>query len=278
MNEKKKLIDIPGEISINNQCDLLGLSKGSLYYNPEASFTKNELEILNRMDEIYTDCPFYGYRKIHQELIREGFAIGKDKVLRFMQVLGIEALCPGAKKYTSVPDKNHKVYPYLLNDIEINSPNQVWAIDITYIRMTGGFIYLVAIIDWYSKFLLSYRLSNSLELYFCKEALNEALDIYEKPDIFNSDQGSQFTSFDFTKILLEKEIAISMDSKGRAIDNRIIERFFRTIKYENIYPYEYSSLLQVKKGIGEYIQFYNYRRLHQTLDYLTPAEVYFGNF
>lgn len=277
MNEKKKLIDIPGEISINNQCDLLGLSKGSLYYNPEASFTKNELEILNRMDEIYTDCPFYGYRKIHQELIREGFAIGKDKVLRFMQVLGIEALCPGAKKYTSVPDKNHKVYPYLLNDIEINSPNQVWAIDITYIRMTGGFIYLVAIIDWYSKFLLSYRLSNSLELYFCKEALNEALDIYEKPDIFNSDQGSQFTSFDFTKILLEKEIAISMDSKGRAIDNRIIERFFRTIKYENIYPYEYSSLLQVKKGIGEYIQFYNYKRLHQTLDYLTPAEVYFGN-
>jgi putative transposase len=264
------------QLSINSQCKLLGLSKGSLYYKKKSRFNSEDLKILNRMDEIYSKTPIYGYRKIHQELKHDGFEIGKDRVLKYMQVLGIEAIYPRRFKTTSVKDKSHKVYPYLLNGMEISQPNQVWAIDITYIRLTGGFVYFVGIIDWYSRCLLSYQISNSLEIHFCLDVLKEALSLFPKPQIFNSDQGSQFTSEQFTNILKENEIAISMDSKGRALDNIIIERFFRTLKYEDIYLKEYQNVKELKQGINEYIDFYNNERFHQSLNYHTPKEMYKG--
>ena len=182
LTDKKKLIDKADSLSINKQCKILGLSKGSLYYKPDYPYSQKELAILNRMDELYTDYPFYGYRKMYHQLKREGFIVGRDKILKYMKVLGLESLCPRAKIGLSIPNKEHKIYPYLLNDIEICLANQVWAIDITYIRLTGGFAYLVAIIDWYSKYILSYRVSNSLELSFCKESPEEALWLFS-PDI-----------------------------------------------------------------------------------------------
>jgi putative transposase len=255
---------------------MLGLCKSSLYYRAKPQYSSEEIKILHRMDEIFTEHPFTGHRKIHKQLLREGFLIGKERVLKYMHTLGLETIYPKRKRGLSNPNKNHIIYPYLLRDIEINRPNQVWAIDITYIRMVGGFIYLVAIIDWYSRYLLAYRLSNSLEVYFCKEALLEALEKYPKPEISNSDQGSQFTSAVFTKILLDNDIRISMDSKGRAIDNIAIERFFRSLKYEKIYINEYKTVKEVKEAIKDYIQFYNNKRLHQSLEYNTPSEIYYN--
>jgi len=190
-----------------------------------------------------------------------------------MRVLGLETFYP-KKKNLSSSNKENKIYPYLLRGIKIKRPNQVWSIDITYIRMAAGFMYLAAIIDWYSKYLLSYKLSNSLEMNFCIEALKDALNIYGNPEIINSDQGSQFTSMDFTSIASKNDIKISMDSKGRALDNIAIERFFRSLKYENIYINEYNDVKELKEGINKYIEFYNLRRLHQTLNYKTPAEIY----
>ncbi len=253
---------------------MLDLCKSSLYYRARAQYSSEDIKILNRMDEIYTEQPFTGYKKIHQQLLREGFLIGRDRVLKYMHILGLETIYPKKKKGLSNPDKEHIIYPYLLKDIEITMPNKVWAIDITYIRMKGGFIYLVAIIDWFSKYLLSYRLSNSLEVSFCKKAFEDALEKYPRAEILNSDQGSQFTSSIFTKILLENNIKISMNSKGRAIDNIAIERFFRTLKYENVYINEYETVKEVKQGIKKYIQFYNVKRLHQSLEYNTPYEIY----
>lgn len=225
------------------------------------------------MDELFTEYPFYGYRKMYNQLKNEGMFVGKDKVLKYMRVLGLETFYP-EKKNLSSPNKENKIYPYLLRGIKIKRPNQVWSIDITYIRMASGFMYLAAIIDWYSKYLLSYKLSNSLEMNFCIETLKDALNSYGNPEIINSDQGSQFTSMDFTTIVSKNDIKISMDSKGRALDNIAIERFFRSLKYENIYINEYNDVKELKEGINRYIEFYNLRRLHQTLKYKTPAEIY----
>ena len=277
LETKRWLIDKEDkELSITEQCKVLGLYKSSLYYKRAPKYSEEDLKILNRMDEIFTEYPYYGYKRLHNQLLREGFDIGKDRVLKYMHVLGLEALYPKKKRGLSAPNKEHKIYPYLLKDIEIKRPNHVWAIDITYIRMKGGFVYLVAVIDWYSRYLLSHRISNSLESNFCKEALYEALSLYEKPEIFNSDQGSQFTSNEFTKTLIDNGIRISMDSKGRALDNIIIERFFRTIKYENIYISEYKIVKEVKEGVRKYIKQYNCKRLHQSLEYNTPYEIYSG--
>jgi len=262
------------EISINNQCNIIGLSKSTLYYNKKSKYSEKDREILNRIDEIYTKTPCYGYKKIHYKLLEEKFSIGKDRVLKYMKILGVEAIYPKKKKCLSKKNKEHKKYPYLLKDLEIEYPNQVWATDITYIRMKQGFMYLVVVIDWYSRYILSYNLSNSLDIYFCKESLYEALEKYGKPLIFNTDQGSQFTSNKFTKILIEKDIKISMTSKGRALDNIIIERFFRTLKYEDIYINEYNSPIELAKGIENYIYFYNKKRIHQSLKYKTPYKYY----
>ena len=275
LESKKKIIDRNDKnISLNTQCDILGLSKGGLYYSSVPKYSHEDIKILNRMDEIFTKYPFYGYRRIHNQLLNEDFSIGKDRVLKFMKALGLETFYPKKKKGLSDPNKEHKTYPYLLKNLKINKPNHVWAVDITYIRMKGGFVYLVAIIDWFSRYLLSYKLSNSLEISFCQEALYEALDKYEKPDIFNSDQGSQFTSSKFTNILHNNNIRISMNSKGRALDNVIIERFFRSLKYENIYLNEYLSIKEVQQGLIEYIHFYNNERFHQSLKYFPPIYMY----
>ena len=272
LNDKRDCVDQKAEISINNQCLILRLSKGSLYYK---SRPKYNFEVIKRLNEVYSAYPIYGYRKLYAQLKREHIVVGRDRVLKYMRLLGVQSICTKRKKKTSIPNKDHKKYPYLLNDLNIDRPNQVWAVDITYIRLKSGFVYFVAIIDWYSKYILSYRVSNSLEVSFCKEALSEAIDCYGCPEILNSDQGSQFTSYDFTDMLLDNKISISMDSKGRAIDNRIIERFFRSLKYENVYIYEYETLKDLKSGIRDYIQFYNSERLHQTLEYQTPAEIHF---
>lgn len=223
------------------------------------------------IDELYIKMPFYGSRKMMRALRRKGHKVNRKKVQRLMRLMGIEAIYP--KPNTSRPTKGHKVYPYLLKNLTIDHPNHVWCSDITYIPMKNGFAYLTVIMDWYSRKVISWRLSNSLESNFCVDALEDALR-KGKPEIFNTDQGSQYTSKIFTDVLKSSNIQISMDGKGRAIDNIVVERFWRSIKYEKIYTGEYRSMLEVKQAIREYIDLYNSERLHETLDYYTPNEVY----
>jgi len=270
---KKSFVEKNIGLSMNQQLRLLRLSKGNYYY--KSCSERKGTEILKQINEVYSLNPIYGYRKIHAHLAREGVSIGKDRVLNYMRISGLRSICPIGQNKTTIAGNSYQKYPYLLTNLKIERANQVWAVDITYIRMRGGYVYFVAIIDWYSKYLLSYRISNSMDINFCKEALSEALSKYGHPDVFNSDQGSQFTSIEFTKMLLDNGIMISMDSKGRAIDNRVIERFFRSLKYEDIYIYKYEDIKELKKGIDEYVKYYNNRRLHQTLDYNTPHEVYY---
>lgn len=223
------------------------------------------------IDEIHTEIPFYGSRKITYKLCQRGYLVNRKRVQRLMQKMGLQAIYPGPN--TSKRRHDHKVYPYLLSDYLIVRPNQVWSTDITYIRMGSGFLYLVAVIDWYSRYVLSWQLSNTLDTYFCIESLNEALG-QGQPEIFNTDQGCQFTSKAFTQCLLDKEIAISMDSKGRALDNIFVERLWRSVKYENIYINDYRSVTEVWKGLNKYFNFYNKERIHQSLDYQTPEKVH----
>lgn len=225
------------------------------------------------VDKIYTEWPFYGVRRITGELKRQGNNFNHKRIYRLMQIMGIEALRP--KKNLSKAGKNHLIYPYLLKDLEIKSPNQVWSSDITYIPLYKGFAYLVAVIDWFSRYILSWEISNSLDVYFCLEALNNALK-KGKPEIFNTDQGSQFTSRDFSGTIIQNQVKMSMDSKGRALDNICIERFWRSLKYEDIYLRDYRSFSDLRIGLSNYFNFYNHRRVHQSLNYKTPAEVYFN--
>ena len=273
MNTKRGLIKNNKDVSMVKQCGLIDLSRGSLYYEP-VPYSEEELKLFNEIDVVYTDKPYYGHRKIWHELLRRGLLIGRDRTLKYMQIMGLKPFYP--HKGTSIPDKQHKKYPYLLKNMLICRPNQVWAADITYIRLAKGFCYLVAIIDWYSKYILSYRISTTLDASFCVDALREALEKYPAPEISNTDQGSQFTSTDYTEILLSQEIKISMDSKGRALDNIIIERFFRSLKHEDIYLKEYRCLAELKTGVAEYMFKYNHERLHEALDYRPPVEIYFG--
>jgi len=255
-------------ISIVQQCKLVSIIRSGIYYEPAPKFSKEDLLIMHEIDKIYLEYPFLGHRRIYDELIAKKFIIGRDRVLNYMKILGIKPIYPKPK--TTINNKEHKIYPYLLKELNICRTNQVWATDITYIPLHHGFCYLVAIIDWYSRKILSWRLSNTMGASFCIEALKEALDKYGKPEIFNTDQGSQFTCKDFTSILLENNIKISMDSKGRALDNIIIERFWRSLKYENIYIYNYETISEVKKGIKNYIAFYNNKRRHSALNKKTP--------
>jgi len=254
------------------RCGLVELNRSTLYYEP-VPYSEEELKLFNEIDLVYTDKPYYGHRKIWQELLRRGRSIGRDRTLNYMRIMGLEPFYP--HKNTSAPDKQHKLYPYLLKNMLICRPNQVWAADITYIRLAKGFCYLIAIIDWYSRYILSYRISTTLDVSFCLDALREALAKYPAPEISNTDQGSQFTSADYTEILLSRGIKISMDSKGRALDNIIIERFFRSLKHEDVYLKEYPSVTELKAGIAQYMFKYNHERLHEALDYRTPAEIYF---
>jgi putative transposase len=230
---------------------------------------------MNRTDEIFTAYPFLGNRRLRFFLGLEGWEVGRDWMRTIMQKLGIEAICP--KRSLSKPDKNHHIYPYLLKGVEITRSNQVWSSDITYIWLGCGFAYLMAIIDWYSRRVLSWRLSNTLDADFCIEALKESLVRHGKPDIFNTDQGAQFTSDDFVGTLLAAGVKISMDGKGRALDNVFVERLWRSVKYEDIYLHGYCTIPEVKAGLERYFVFYNTIRPHQSLGYKTPERVYFEN-
>lgn len=272
VEEKRKIIEPRHrEISIRRQCELLNLTRSNIYYEP-VEVSEETLRIMGRIDEIFTESPFYGSRRIREGLEREGFIIGRERVQTLMQQMGLRAIYPRMNLSKKQPD--HKIYPYLLTDIEIRYPNQVWSTDITYIRLKEGFLYLVAILDWYSRYVLSWRLSNSLDVHFCVEALEDALK-KGCPGIFNSDQGSQFTSNDFTGILLSKGIAISMDGRGRVFDNIFTERLWRSVKYEEVYIKGYQAYKDAREGLDGYFSFYNNRRYHQSLEYKTPHEVHY---
>lgn len=259
-------------LNLSKQCKILHVSRSAFYYRPN-TMSKADLDLLNKIDEIYTKFPYYGSRKIKAELIRQGYSVGRHKVRKFMRLLGLEAICP--KRNLSKPNKEHKIYPYLLKGMEIIRPNQVWSTDITYIRMRHGFVYLVAVIDWYSRYVLSWRISTTLDTDFCIEALREALT-KGIPEYFNTDQGSQFTSDKFTDILKSHCIKISMDGKGRASDNIFVERLWRSVKYEEVYLKSYESVLDCKINLRNYFDQYNNERLHQSLDYVTPAEIHYA--
>lgn len=262
------------DISIKRQCELLSLSRSSYYYRPDFNkITKNNL-YKKLIFEEYIKHPFYGYRKITIAIRKKGYKVNKKRIQRLMQKMGIQAIYP--KPNLSKPSSEHKKYPYLLRGLNINHSNQVWATDITYIKITGGFIYLVAIIDIFSRKALSWKISNTLDVDFCIDILKSAIHKYGKPEIFNSDQGSQFTSIEFTNILKNNQIKISMDGKGRAKDNIYIERLWRSLKYEDIYIKEYQTVPECVAGINNYFYFYNTERFHQSLKYETPNDIYFG--
>jgi putative transposase len=259
------------DLSVRRQCSMLGVARSSVYRQPRP-VNDNDLEAMRRIDALFTVRPFFGARRIARTLSEEGFPIDRKRARRLMRLMGIEAL--GPKPRTTKPAPEHKIYPYLLRDLTIDRPNQVWAADITYIPVPRGFLYLTAVIDWASRAVLSWRLSNTMDASFCVEALEEALARYGKPDIFNTDQGSQFTSAAFTAVLIEAGVRISMDGRGRWMDNVFIERLWRSLKYEDVYLKGYADGREAKAGIGEYFAFYNERRLHQALGHRTPMAVW----
>ena len=258
-------------ISIRRQAELLGVTRSRVYYEPRID--PFNLEIMHLIDEQYTKTPFYGSRRMRETLRRKGYTVNRKRVQRLMRLMAIEAIYP--KKNLSKPSPGCKIYPYLLRHRKITRVNEVWGTDITYIRMRHGWLYLVAIMDWVSRYVLSWEISTTLEVDFCIRALERALTITD-PEIFNSDQGSQFTSIAFLKCLEERSIQISMDGRGRATDNVFTERLWRSVKYEEVYLNDYATVSEAKEGIGNYMYFYNQERPHQSLDYKTPAEVYFG--
>lgn len=258
-------------ISLRRQCDLLGLNRTSLYYRP-LSESQDNLRLMRWIDEQYTRTPFFGSRRMTVWLRKErDAAVNRKRVARLMQVLGLEAVYPKPK--LSQPGEDRKIYPYLLKDVKIERVNQVWSTDITYVRMAQGFCYMVAVMDWHSRFVLSWSLSLSLEVEFCLEALTDALR-RARPEIFNSDQGSQFTSERFTGELEKRGIRISMDGRGRCFDNIFIERLWRSLKYEEVYLNDYQRVSEARRGIGRWFEFYNHKRPHQSLGHRTPAAVY----
>ena len=259
-------------LSIRRQCDLVGLNRATFYHRPRGETALN-LALMRVIDEEYTRTPFYGYRKMTARLQQLGYGINRKRVARLMGKMGLQAIYPCPR--TSLPDQQHKKYPYLLRGLTITQPNQVWSADITYVPMAQGFMYLVAIIDWFSRFVLTWQLSNTLDGLFCLEALRLALQ-QAQPEIFNTDQGVQFTAHDFTNELATNQIKISMDGRGRAFDNIFIERLWRSVKYEHIYLYDYETVPALARGLGDYFQLYNYERPHQSLAYRTPADVHFS--
>ena len=252
---------------------LLGLNRASLYYVPAQESAEN-LALMRVIDEQYTRTPFYGSRRMTADLQRQGYAVNRKRVQRLMHTMGLEAIYPRPR--LSVRHADHHVYPYLLHDVVIHRPFQVWSADITYVPMRHGVMYLVAILDWYSRYVLSWQLSNTMDVAFCLTALEQAL-AQGRPEVFNTDQGAQFTSLAFTTRLAAAHVAISMDGRGRVFDNIFVERLWRTVKYEDIYLKDYGSVLEMEGGVAAYFWFYNHQRLHQALDYRTPAEVHFNH-
>lgn len=266
------MIDRAHALPLVRQAVLAGLSRGAIYYEARP-LPERDLKLMRRIDELHLEHPFAGSRMLRDLLNREGHAIGRRHVGTLMKRMGIEAIY--RKKNTSAPHPEHQVYPYLLRGMQIDRPNQVWAADITYIPMARGFVYLTAVIDWYTRKVLAWRLSNTLSADVCVEALEEALAKYGRPEIFNTDQGCQFTSAEFTGVLKQHDIRISMDGKGRWRDNVFVERLWKTIKYEEVYLRAYDTVSDARSSLTRYIDFYNTRRPHTALDRRTPDEVYF---
>ncbi len=273
MKVRRAFIQPDQSLSMRRQCEVLAVNRSSVYYEGVGP-DPEELALMRRIDELHLEFPFLGSRRIAQELRDAGQPVNRKRVQRLMRVMDIEAIAP--KPDTSRREPEHPVYPYLLRNLSICRVNQVWAADITYIPLAHGFAYLVAIMDWHSRRVLSWRLSNTLDSSFCVEALDEALSRFGQPEIFNTDQGSQFTAEAFTSVLLERGIKISMDGKGRCIDNVFIERLWRSLKYEDVYLNGYDTPVDARTGIGRYFVFYNDRRKHQALGYQTPASFYDG--
>jgi putative transposase len=262
-------VDHPA-LSIGRQCALLGLSRSSFYYEPATESTEN-LALMKLIDRQYTARPYYGSRRMTQWLQTHGHAVNRKRVQRLMRHMRLEAIY--AKPKLSVPGAGHKIFPYLLRDVAIERPDQVWSTDITYVPLAAGFMYLAAVIDWYSRYVLAWRLSNTLDGTFCVEMLEEVLGL-ARPEVFNTDQGAQFTASAFTGRLQAAGVAVSMDGKGRCLDNVFVERLWRTVKYEDIYLWGYETVSALRQGLGRYFAFYNDERPHQALDYRTPRAVY----
>ena len=266
------MIDREHDLSITQQAEALNISRGSVYYLPRP-VSASDLEVMRRLDRLHLQFPFAGSRMLRGLLAAEGCKIGRRHVKTLMRRMGIEALY--RRPRTTKPGPGHKIYPYLLRDLEITRPNQVWAMDITYIPMSRGFVYLAVVLDWFSRRLLAWRLSVTMEASFCVEALEDALAHHGKPEIVNTDQGAQFTGLAFTGLLTKQSIAISMDGKGAWRDNVFVERLWRTIKYEEVYLRAYESVSDARASIGRYLLFYNERRPHASLDGMTPDQAYF---
>jgi putative transposase len=266
------MVDRMDPLPVARQCELLALPRSTFYHIPKP-VTDEELELMKLIDRCHLEHPYYGSRRIRDWLEDEGHRVNRKRVQRLMRTMGLAALYP--KRNLSLANQAHKVYPYLLRNLAIDRPNQVWATDVTYIPMARGFVYLVAIMDWYSRRVLTWRVSNTLDTSFCVEALNEAIETYGAPEIFNTDQGSQFTSEDFTGVLRQQDIRISMDGKGRWVDNVFVERLWRSVKYEEVYLKAYDSIGDARDSLGRYFAFYNTKRRHQSLDRQTPDSVYY---
>lgn len=274
--EDRKAMITPSrcDLSLSRQCELVSISRSSFYYTPRGESAEN-LALMRRIDELFLRYPFYGSRQMVRQLRREGTAAGRHRVRRLMRRMGLEAIYRAPR--TSTPHPEHRVYPYLLRNVAVTRPDQVWCADISYIPVRRGFLYLVAIMDWASRHVLAWCLSNTMDAGFCVEALQEALTRYGKPDIFNTDQGSQFTSLDFTGVLSDAGVAISMDGRGRCMDNIFIERLWRSLKYEAVYLHELSDGFEAGRVIAEWIDYYNAERPHSSLSGATPAEFYAAN-
>ena len=273
MSTRRGWIEREGKVALIRQCALAGVARSGVYTgSTEAVVSERDQMLLGLIDAEYTRHPFYGSRRMVVFLKAQGHAVNRKRVQRLMGVLGLAGMAPGPQTSQSHPE--HPVYPYLLRGVAVTRPNQVWSTDITYVRLAHGFAYLVAIVDWYARQVLAWRLSNTLETGFCVDCLEDALRAHGRPEIFNTDQGSQFTSAAFTGVLLREEIAISMDGRGRALDNIFVERLWRSVKYEDIYLKGYASLPELFLGLTDYFAFYNHERPHQSLGYLTPEAVY----
>ena len=259
------------QLSVRRQCALLGLPRASLYYQPRG-VSEETLHLMRLLDAQYTATPFYGIRRMTAWLHTQGYPVNHKRVARLMQQMGIEAIY--AKPHLSQAIAGHTIYPYLLRGVKVTRVNHVWSTDITSIRLHQGCVYLVAVIDWFSRYVLSWALSVTLDGQFCRDALTQALCQGRRPEIFNTDQGVQFTSKDFTQLLAHEGIRISMDGRGRALDNVFVERLWRTVKYEEVYLKDYTTVREARQSLGEYFTFYNHERLHQALSYQTPAAVY----
>jgi putative transposase len=272
-DHKRQLIEVDHPaLSVRRQCELLGLSRASLYYEPVGE-SAEALRLMRLIDEQYTACPFYGSRRMTAWLTNRGEEVNRKRVQRLMRLMGLEAVYP--KPRLSLAGRGHKIYPYLLRGVKIERADQVWSADITYVPMVSGFMYLTAVIDWFSRYVIAWKLSNTLDGSFCLEMLEEALR-GGRPEVFNTDQGVQFTATAFTGRLESAGVAVSMDGRGRALDNVFVERLWRSVKYEDIYLRGYETVPELKGGLVRYFAFYNEERLHQSLGYRTPAAVYRG--